>query len=156
MDDAKERLLEYYKGLSENNTAQTDRILERAVASLSHEYAYSISSEIENVLVEITNVEKMRERQEKRIAAYAEGLAAIYRKNKKLQKYREIVEVLEEAYEDYDFDAEVELELNGNKFSFGKDIDIEPYKDTLTKIGDNTKGNAWRVEIEDGKVVLSE
>lgn len=145
MSDSKERLLAYYKALSNNNSENTDRILNKAVSSLSEEDANFMASDIE----------KRQQEQAKRVLAYAEKFAAM-NGNDNLQKYREMVETLEEAYEDYDFDAEIEIELNGNTFTYDKDLDIEPYKDTLFKIGNSTKGNAWRVDIEDGKVVLTE
>ena len=146
MSDSKERLLAYYKAMSKTSTEQTNKILNKAVSSLSEKDADYMASDIE----------KRQQEQAKRVLAYAEKFAVLRDGNDELKKYREIVETLEEAYEDYDFDAEIEIELNGNTFSYDKDLDIEPYKDTLIKIGNSTKGNAWRVEIEDGKVVLTE
>lgn len=145
MGDSKERLLAYYKAMSKSSNEQTDRILNKAVSSLSEEDADYMASDIE----------KRQQEQAKRVLAYAEKFATLS-DNDNLQKYREMVETLEEAYEDYDFDSEIEIELNGNTFSYSKDLDIEPFKETLIKIGNSTKGNAWRVDIEDGKVVLTE
>ena len=146
MSDSKERLLAYYKAMSKNDTEQTNIILNKAVSSLSDDEADFV----------VSDIERRREEQAKRLALYAKKIAELRGNNDELQKYRDMVETLEEAYEDYDFDAEIEIELNGNIFSYDKDLDIEPYKDTLIKIGNSTKGNAWRVEIEDGKVVLTE
>jgi capsule polysaccharide export protein KpsE/RkpR len=146
MGDSKERLLAYYKAMSKGNTEQTEKILNKAVASLSDEEANTV----------VFDIDKRKEAMAKRLGVYAEMILTMKNKNDELQKYRDMVENLEEAYEDYDFDAEVEIELNGNTFSYDKDLDIEPYKETLIKIGDSTKGNAWRVDIEDGKVVLTE
>ncbi len=146
MSDSRERLLAYYKALSSKSTEQTDKILNKAISCLSDDEVDIVASDIE----------KRQDDQAKRLAAYAEKITTMMGNNDELQKYREIIENLEEAYEDYDFDAETEIKLNGNTFSFDKNLDIEPYRDTLIKIGNSTKGNAWRVEIEDGKVVLME
>ena len=47
--------------------------------------------------------------------------------------------------------------LNGNEFSFLPDFRIEDYKQVFSKIGEQTKGNCWNVDLnEDGEVTLTE
>ncbi len=77
MSDSKERLLAYYKAMANNKTEQTDKILNKAVSSLSEEDADCMALDIE----------KRQRKQAKRVLAYAEKFEAL-NGNDNLQKYR--------------------------------------------------------------------
>ena len=66
------------------------------------------------------------------------------------------VDELIEAYQDFDFDKEKTVEINGNHFTYNpQTTDIDLISDKLFKMGEKHKGNYWRVEIVDnGEVVL--
>ena len=75
---------------------------------------------------------------------------------KELQKVKNTVNDLLDAYEDYDFYDENVVEINGNKFTYNSEqFDIEKYKDHLASLGEESKGNSWYVDIDEfGEVVL--
>lgn len=73
------------------------------------------------------------------------------------QETIESVQELLEAYSDDDIDSYVDENINGNIFTYAKNIDIEPIRDKLVAIGYEMQGRKWRVELdEEGKVVLCE
>lgn len=73
------------------------------------------------------------------------------------QETIEAVQELLEAYSDDDIDSYVDENINGNIFTYAKNIDIEPIRDKLVAIGYEMQGRKWRVELdEEGKVVLCE
>lgn len=68
-----------------------------------------------------------------------------------------ILQELVDAYEDEDLDQYVDITVNGNVFTYTKDLNIAPYMELFESIGKDTHGNKWRVEIDnEGKVVLHE
>lgn len=71
--------------------------------------------------------------------------------------YISVLQELVDAYENEDLDEYEDLEINGNKFTYKKGLDISPFQELLKKIGDDVQGNKWMVEIDsEGKVVLHE
>ena len=87
-----------------------------------------------------------------------DGLVDMAIKSKNNEKeVTEAVKELIEAFEDEDLDDIIDEEINGNYFEFNKSFDIDSYRKELFEIGENTKGQRWRLELDDdGKVVLCE
>lgn len=73
-------------------------------------------------------------------------------------KKASLVSVLQElvdAYEDEDLEQVVDREINGNIFTYAKNLDVSPYLELFEAIGNDISGKRWRVEIDsEGKVVL--
>ena len=62
-----------------------------------------------------------------------------------------------EAYDSDDIEPLSVEEINGNTFSYKQGVDIDKIREKLSDIGNETRGNNWRVEIDkDGEVVLFE
>ncbi len=69
----------------------------------------------------------------------------------------ETVNELIDAYDGVDFENIIDEEINGNSFEYKKGFDIDSVKDVLFSVGEQVKGQKWRVELdEEGKVVLFE
>lgn len=76
---------------------------------------------------------------------------------KKKNGYISVLQELVDAYEDDDIDEYENLEINGNKFTFKKGLDVSSFLELFENIGNDTRGNKWMVEIDsEGKVVLHE
>lgn len=142
------RLLEYYSKLqTEDGGEPSDKkkeVLKRIAYSMSEEDAQEQCSRIE-------------EATKKRLMAYHKALTDFQQKHKdELQEIKDTVSDLVEAYEDYDFESEKTVEINGNFFTYDPEqFDLEKHKSSLASLGKESKGNTWRVEIdESGEVVL--
>lgn len=89
-----------------------------------------------------------------------EGVVDMMMKLKDAKGQEEVinsVKELMEAYEDEPFDDFEEIEINGNRFSYLKSLNIEPIREKLFAVGNEVKGKKWRVELDEGgKVVLCE
>ncbi len=87
-----------------------------------------------------------------------EGLVDMVIKSKSNKtEVTEAVNELIEAFGDEDLEDIVDEEINGNYFEFDKSFDIESYRKELYEIGERTKGQKWRLVLDDdGKVVLCE
>lgn len=76
---------------------------------------------------------------------------------KKKTGYIAVLQELVDAYEDEDLDEYEDMEINGNKFTYNKGLDISPFQELFEKIGNDVQGNKWMVEIDsEGKAVLHE
>ena len=146
--EQRNRLLEYYSKLqSEDGMEMSDKkkqVLKRIAFSMSEEDAHEQCSKIE-------------EATKKRLLAYHKALSNLHqRQTDELQEIKDTVADLVEAYEDYDFEQEKTIEINGNFFTYDPDqFDVNKHQDSLYKLGNESKGNTWRVEIdENGEVVL--
>ncbi len=89
-----------------------------------------------------------------------EGIMDMMMKLKDAKGQEEVVKTINElldAYEDENFDDYAEEEINGNRFTYLKTLDIGSIREKLFAVGNEVKGKKWRVELgEDGKVVLCE
>lgn len=142
------RLLEYYSKLQTEDGDETsdkkNEVLKRIAFSMSEEDAKGQCSRIE-------------EATKKRLMAYHKALSDLHQKHTdELQEIKDTVNDLIEAYEDYDFNREKTVEINGNFFTYDPEqFDVEKHKDSLASLGKESKGNTWRVEIDEaGEVVL--
>ncbi len=111
------------------------------------EIAYSLSEEDAKLMIEKFSASGFS--LHTRVIAYAEKLI-------ELKTILKPVDELIEAYEDYDFDSEMTVTINGNHFTYNpQQINIENIADKLFKLGEKHKDNYWRIEIDDnGEVVL--
>lgn len=146
--EQRNRLFEYYqkfqKSSDEDASEKKKQVLKRIAFSMSEEDAQK-------------QCERIEEATRKRLMAYHNALSKFQQKqDDDLQEIEDTVDDLVEAYEDYDFDREKTVEINGNHFTYNPEqFDIEKHKDSLAKLGNESKGNTWRVEIdESGEVVL--
>ena len=144
----REHLLDYYLKLQlENGTDIPEKrkeVLRRIAFSMTEDDAKEQCARID-------------EATKKRLLAYHDALSCLYQQNTdELQEIKNTVNELVEAYEDHDFDREAIIEINGNYFTYDSEkIDIEKYRTSLADLGDESKGNSWRVEVsETGEVVL--
>lgn len=143
------RLYEYYLTImnetQKNVSVQQQNVLKRIAFAMSETDAKEQSDKVEAA-------------RQRRMKAYVDAFTNyIARKeNDDLQKIIDTVDDLVEAYEDYNFDEEQTVEINGNLFTYDpRTFDVEKHKKSLGKLGEESKGNAWRVEVdENGEVVL--
>lgn len=148
------------------NTEQRNRLLECYMV-FQTEDGKNLSDKEKDVLKRIAyslseeeakrRCDKIKEAQKRRLMAYKNVIDSF--KNDKKDELQEIMDTvgdLVEAYDDYDFDSEQTVKINGNYFTFNSDsFDIEKHKKSLAKIGDESKGNTWRIEVDEtGEVVL--
>ena len=72
----------------------------------------------------------------------------------------ETIEAVKELIDVYEGEVTEELvneEINGNFFEYKKGLNIDSIRKDLSDLGEQVKGKAWSLEIdEDGKVVLCE
>jgi len=74
-------------------------------------------------------------------------------KNETIEAVKELIDV----YEGEETDEFVNEEINGNFFEYKKSLDIDSVRNDLSAIGEQVKGKAWSLEIdENGKAVLCE
>lgn len=65
------------------------------------------------------------------------------------------LDVIVDAYMQYDISDDEIIEINGNTFNFKKSLDIQKYMDRLYAIGEKSKGESYTVFIdEDGELVI--
>ncbi len=127
-----------------------------SVKRLSEYYVQFLKSRI------LTGGESNKEKLLSRIASSLsdEGVVDMMMKLKDAKGQEEVinsVKELLEAYEDEPLDDFSEMEINGNRFSYLKTLDIDSIMDKLVAVGNEVKGKKWRVELdEEGKVVLCE
>ena len=133
-------------GKSEENISKTrQNVLKMIALAMSEQEAQEQNEKIEDAL-------------RRRMKGYADAFTNLKarKEDDDLQKIQDAVEELVEEYEDYDFGKEMTVEINGNRFTFDPStFDVEKHKESLGKLGEESKENAWRVEVDDnGEVVL--
>lgn len=139
--DHYERVLEYYSKINELSSGK------KASPALLKSMTYSLSVE------EVEEQSKTSCQTLDRLTAYRDLLAEDLR----ARELAETISDLAEAFDDEEITARKTIMLNGNEFSFLPDFRIEDYKQVLSKIGEQTKGNCWNVDLnEDGEVMLTE
>ena len=137
--------LKIKKDAGEEIDAKTERILKEIAFSLSENDA-----KIKNEKISKAEADFMT-----RMMVYANKIKS-FSNLPEIKAILDPVDELIEAYQDFDFDKEKTVEINGNHFTYNpQTIDIDSISDKLFKMGEKHKGNYWRVEIADnGEVVL--
>ena len=155
----RKRLLAYYERLLEvtgaKETPERKAALNRIVDNMTEKNAEE-------------NADIFKQRQLKRLLAYAEKFSDLTRKQsieeseqisksdmeKAVKMADALTEVLDAAIEDPD-DQET-VEINGNKFVYEREtLDIKNYAEKLYDIGEKTKGNTWTIYLDkDGELVI--
>lgn len=141
----KNKLIDNYSSLLKESgkemTSNSERVLKEIAYSLSESEAQE-----RNTLIQ-TEVERL-----KRLSSYAK----LFLESDRIKAIIDPVSELLDAYEDYDFDKNRNVNINGNLFSYDPDvIKLEDIADTLFRIGEIKKGNSWTVSIsEEGGIEL--
>lgn len=140
----RKRLLKYYELLLKDKNIDKNskkyNALVNMVDSLTEERAKESANRFDEKLL-------------KRLLAYN---AMLNSKDTMLNDMADALdEILEATCED-EKSNEVTVAINGNKFIFDKEcIDLEKYSKRLAEIGDRTKGNTWKIYLDnDGELVI--
>lgn len=98
----------------------------------------------------------------KRLMAYRKALSAYvaepqteYGNNKAADELLPAMEQVADNNDGYDSSKEHVITLNGNDFTYRDGFPIEKYKDYLSSLGDEEKGNRWDVSLDgEGRLVI--
>jgi len=144
--DKKELLLKYYKFLTllSGNKLDMGR-LERYVESLSpQDISELYSGLIARTGLELSAISLLAISPVGAAVVLPITVSAVIADTKKLL----------DCIGDYDYGAEIRMEINGNRFSFAKDFPIEDYKEELYGIGQSETGGEYAVFLREGKLVV--
>ena len=142
----RDKLFEKYREIEE----KTGQVMNNKRLAVLRKIAYSLSEE------------DAKEKNSKISSAEADFMLRMSAYAAKLLNVPEIKDIIEpvnellDAYDDYDFESEKTVEINGNHFTFDPNkVDIESISKKLYALGEKDKDNYWIVEIsDDGEVVL--
>ena len=140
----RKRLLKYYELLLKSKNIEKDskkyKALVNMVDSLTEDHAKESANHFDENLL-------------KRLIAYTTMLNS--KKSMLNDTADALDEILEAVCEDENSN-EITVEINGNKFVFDNEsLDLEKYSKRLAEIGNRTKGNTWKIYLDDdGELVI--
>jgi hypothetical protein len=156
INQTEERLMQYAKALLGNKVIcdNQDKTIERIV-----KYQPDVVLEAYDIQIETVNKDTKPEERLSRDAAFLGGKGEPNindTQKKRIEAYASRMESVIRAYSKYDYSKEGEIEVNGNTFTYNKElIDPENYMDDMYEVGESVKGDIFSLSVDDdGKVVI--
>lgn len=148
-EKTKERLKTYYNNLINSNNKETTKTA----------ISYVVEGMTDDIVIELEKTIEFQDNQYEQVALASRIYPYVERYFNVSPIQKKIINPVEEfaqSYEDYDFSLIVKEEINGNYFSYRKDMfPIEDYRDRLFEIGREQKNNHWAVSLtNEGELVL--
>ncbi len=152
--ESKQRLGAYYNALiNKENSESAKKAIDFVLEDFEDEEAVKLEYDISQKDKQYADFIAQSGNVPNRLLAYAKKIKELTEVQKKIaEPMSEVVE----KYKNYDFDAVVKEEINGNIFCYRKDkFPIEQFREQLFEMGNKNQGNQWSVSLsDDGRLVI--